>query len=171
MAKDDALMTSPNAFPSDALAEIVQPDALCGEEHLWVPQAENVALKPLCLSASGGYYVILMRMKGSGLLSRHRHASPAHGFVLKGEWHYLEQDWHATAGTYVFEPPGGTHTLAVPQGVEEMISLFHVSGSVLYVDEDGEVTGYDDVFTRIERCRRHYEAVGLGLDYVKQFIR
>jgi hypothetical protein len=27
------------------------------------------------------------------------------------------------------------------------------------------------VFTKIEAARRHYEEIGLGADYVKQFIR
>ena len=40
-----------------------------------------------------------------------------------------------------------------------------------YVDEQGKHTGYEDVFTKIEMCRRHYVAVGLGADYIDQFIR
>jgi 2,4'-dihydroxyacetophenone dioxygenase len=31
--------------------------------------------------------------------------------------------------------------------------------------------GYEDVFTKIEMCNKHFEAVGLGADYTKQFIR
>jgi len=41
----------------------------------------------------------------------------------------------------------------------------------MYVDQDGNSTGYDDVFTRIERYREHFEKVGLGADYVKTFMR
>jgi quercetin dioxygenase-like cupin family protein len=37
-----------------------------------------------------------------------------HAFTLRGEWHYLEHDWIAKTGDYVFEPPGETHTLVVP---------------------------------------------------------
>jgi hypothetical protein len=40
-----------------------------------------------------------------------------------------------------------------------------------YVDPWGEHQGYEDVFTKIENCRAHYEEVGLGGDYVDQFIR
>jgi hypothetical protein len=40
-----------------------------------------------------------------------------------------------------------------------------------YVDPYGEVLGYEDVFTKIDLCRTHYEKVGLGADYVDQFIR
>jgi hypothetical protein len=35
----------------------------------------------------------------------------------------------------------------------------------------GHCTGYDDVFTRIDKCRRHYASVGLGDTYIDQFIR
>jgi hypothetical protein len=52
-----------------------------------------------------------------------------------------------------------------------MITLFQVNGAMIYVDPDGKAVGYDDVFTRIERCRAHYAEIGLGADYVDQFIR
>jgi hypothetical protein len=41
---------------------------------------------------------------------------------------------------------------------------------MIYVDPYGKQTGYEDVFSKIELCRKHYNAVGLG-DYVDQFIR
>ena len=59
----------------------------------------------------------------------------------------------------------------VDEGVEEMITLFQVNGVMLYVDPDGAVLGYEDVFTKIDLCRAHYTKVGLGADYVDQFIR
>jgi len=107
----------------------------------------------------------------SGVLSRHRHPQPVHGYVIKGRWRYLEHDWVAQDGGYVYEAPGETHTLVVDEGVEEMITLFQVNGVMIYVDPDGAVLGYEDVFTKINLCRAHYEKVGLGVDYVDQFIR
>jgi quercetin dioxygenase-like cupin family protein len=98
-------------FPKDALDEIVIPNAIPTDERLWVPQAENVWFRPLCLNRSQGYWMNLLRVRKSGVLSRHRHPQPVHGFVLKGRWHYLEHDWVAEEGGYVFEPPGETHTL------------------------------------------------------------
>ena len=92
-------------------------------------------------------------------------------FVLKGEWRYLEHDWVATEGSYAYEAPGETHTLVVDPHVEEMITLFQVNGAMIYVDPDGKATGFDDVFTRIEKCRAHYSNNGLGAEYVDQFIR
>ncbi len=158
-------------FPPDALAEIVVPKAVPEDERIWVPQAENVHFRPLCLNRSQGYWVNLLRVRKAGVLSRHRHPLAIHGFVLKGRWHYLEHDWTAEEGGYVFEPPGETHTLVVPDDVEEMITFFQVNGVMYYVDPYGKPLGYEDVFTKIELCRKHYTDVGLGEDYVEQFIR
>ncbi len=77
----------------------------------------------------------------------------------------------ATAGSYVFEPPGETHTLVVDEGIEEMITFFNISGCMIYVDEQGRQTGFEDVHTKIDMCRKHYAKVGLGEDYVDSFIR
>ena len=52
-----------------------------------------------------------------------------------------------------------------------MITLFHVTGAYVYVDPDGKVLGIEDVFTKLEAARRHYEAVGLGKAYADRFIR
>ena len=42
---------------------------------------------------------------------------------------------------------------------------------MIYLDAAGRQTGYEDVFTKIEMCRAHYAAVGLGEDYVDRFVR
>ena len=92
-------------------------------------------------------------------------------YKIKGRWYYLEHDWVAETGSYIFEPPGETHTLTVPDDCSEMITLFTVHGALMYVDPQGQATGYDDVFTRIDKYRAHFEAVGLGADHVRQFMR
>jgi len=73
-------------------------NAIPADERLWVPQAENVWFRPLCLNVSQGYWMNLLRVRKSSVLSRHRHPNPVHGFVLKGRWHYLEHDWVAEEG-------------------------------------------------------------------------
>lgn len=158
-------------MPADCLSEIVVADAVPQDERLWVPQQENVWFRPLCLSASNGYWTSLLRVRQSGILSRHRHPQPVHGWVLRGSWRYLEHDWIASEGSYVFEAPGETHTLVVDDDVEEMITFFQVNGAMIYVDPDGKAVGYDDVFTKIELCRNHYADVGLGREFVDRFIR
>ena len=162
----------PIAAPIDMLPEIVRPDSLCeSDTREWVPVGEALYSRPLCLNVSEGYWLHLLWAKRSGFINRHRHSSPVHVFTLKGHWHYPEKDWVAGPGTYVFEPPGDTHTLKVPEGCPEMMFMANVKGTLLYVDERGAPTGYDDVFTRIDAARKHYATVGLGADYVRRFIR
>lgn len=144
---------------------------LDGDERDWAPQSKDVAFKPLILNVSQGYYINILRVRASGVLSRHRHSGPVHAFTLRGKWRYLEHDWVATAGDYAFEPPGETHTLVVPDDVDEMATLFHVTGNYTYVDPYGVALGYEDVFTKLENASRHYKSIGLGKDYVKRFVR
>ncbi|WP_318248256.1 2,4'-dihydroxyacetophenone dioxygenase family protein [Xinfangfangia pollutisoli] len=157
--------------PAGMRPDLVVPQAVPQDERLWVPQSENVWFRPLCLNVTAGYWMNLLRVRRSGVLSRHRHPAPVHAYVIKGSWRYLEHDWVATEGAWVFEPPGDTHTLVVDEDVEEMITLFNVNGCMYYVDPWGRNTGYEDVFTKIDMCRAHYAQVGLGADYVDQFIR
>lgn len=141
------------------------------DEREWVPQAPGVSFRPLMLNVSGGSYVNILRVRKSGVLSRHRHSGSVHAFTLRGSWHYLEHDWVARAGDYAFEPPGETHTLVVPDDVTEMMTLFHVTGGYTYVDPYGVATGYEDVFTKLDNVRRHYRDIGLGEDRVTALVR
>lgn len=81
----------------------------------------------------------LSRVRGGGVISRHRHPAPVHGFILKGSWRYLERDWLATEGSYIYEPPGDIHILVVDNDYDEMITLFHNTGAVIYCDEAGKL--------------------------------
>jgi 2,4'-dihydroxyacetophenone dioxygenase len=46
-----------------------------------------------------------MRVTRAGIIARHRHTGPVFAHILKGRWHYLEHDWVAEEGGFVFEPP------------------------------------------------------------------
>ena len=88
----------PDVFVGSALE-------LDGDEREWVPQSPTVAFRPLVLNVTQGYYINILRVRSSGVLSRHRHSGPVHAFTLRGRWHYLEHDWVASPGDYAFEPP------------------------------------------------------------------
>ncbi|KQN49763.1 cupin [Serratia sp. Leaf50] len=141
------------------------------DDNLWVPVTKTVSFKPLLLNTTGGYYINLLRVRQSGVLSRHRHSGGVHALVLKGRWYYLEHDWVAEEGSFAFEPPGETHTLFVPEGVDEMITWFHVQGGYTYVDPEGVAVGYEDVFTKLEMAREHYKKIGLPEEHIKNLIR
>ncbi|WP_046115412.1 2,4'-dihydroxyacetophenone dioxygenase family protein [Aquincola tertiaricarbonis] len=153
--------------------EIAMP-AVPEDERVWVPQAPLVWFRPLMFNTVTGGWCNLLRVRRAGVLSRHIHPSAVTGYVIKGAWRYLEHDWVAREGSFVYEPPGEIHTLVVDQaadGATEMITFFNIQGAMVYLDEDGRQTGYEDVHAKIAMCRQHYEAVGLGADYVDHLIR
>ena len=153
-----------------ALSDLVE-TAIPDDGRLWVPQSDTVDFRPLLFNTTNGEWINLLRVRGGGQLGRHRHASPVYGYVLKGTWRYLEHDWVAREGMFVYEPPGEIHTLVVEEGAGEMITLFHVLGSVIYYDENDHPISHDDVHVKLEMARTHYDQVGLGADFANQFIR
>jgi 2,4'-dihydroxyacetophenone dioxygenase len=144
---------------SQALPGFDLPDLQIAEEDLpWVPNGQGLAFKPLHYSPGAGWWVNLIRVERGGQISRHRHLGPVQGYVLQGAWRYLERDWKAQAGSYVWEPAGDVHTLEV-LGDETMITLFIVHGAIQYVDQNDNVIQQDDAHSRaqlyVEHCRRH----------------
>lgn len=155
---------SPDLVPELAIKAI--PD----DERIWVPQAPNLWFRPLLFDTVKGEWCNLLRVRKSGVLSRHLHPAPVYAYVIKGTWRYLEHDWIATEGSFVYEPPGEVHTLVVDKA-DEMITFFHVCGALLYVDENGKHVGHDDVHTKLRMCREHYAKVGLGEEHIRPLIR
>jgi 2,4'-dihydroxyacetophenone dioxygenase len=156
--------------------DMITPGALdldC-DERLWVPQGEHspgVEFRPLMFNPGAGAFVNLLRVRRSGIVSRHRHAGAVQAYTLRGRWHYLEYDWWAEVGSFAYEPPGDIHTLEVPEDCDEMITLFVTQGAYMYVDENFVTRGIEDVFSKLEKTREHYANVGLDLGLVDALIR
>ncbi len=158
--------------PSNKISDIFIQDSFSkDDDRLWIPLSPGRWSRPLCYNISQGYWVHLTKVIGGGFLSRHKHPAPVHGFVIKGSWRYLEHDWVAKEGSYLFEPPGEIHTLVVDEDCDEMITLFHNTGALIYCDESGNTIGSTDVFDRIEVARNHFIKAGLGENFIDQFIR
>ena len=156
---------------SSGIRDEIAVGAIPTDERVWVPQAADVWFRPLFLNTVSGQWCNLLRVRRSGVLSKHRHPGAVFGYVVRGRWRYLEHDWIAEEGSFVYEPPGEIHTLVVPDDCPEMITFFNISGAMIYIGADGVQNGYEDVFTKIDMCRKHYLECGLGGDYVDRFIR
>ena len=150
-------MTAVDAMQT--ILDLSLPDqAIQSDELPWVPQGDRVWFKPLRFDLANGRWVNLLKVTGQGRVNRHRHAGgQVLGYVMQGSWRYLEREWVARPGTFVYEPPGDIHTLVV-EGAEEMQTLFLLEGVIQYLDDDDNVISQDDVFTKLERylayCRR-----------------
>jgi quercetin dioxygenase-like cupin family protein len=162
---------APLILPTQGIQPEIAVGAIPDDERVWVPQAPDVWFRPLLLNTVTGGWCNLLRVRRAGILSRHRHPMAVVGYVIKGRWKYLEHPWTAEAGSFVYEPPGEIHTLTVPDDCAEMITFFNIAGAMIYVDADGRQIGYEDVWTKIDMCRAHYVATGLGATFVEQFVR
>ena len=81
--------------------------AVRGDERERVPAARpGECMRTLALDTIHGPRVNVQRMRTLGFISRHHHPAPVHGLVVKGSRRYLEPDWVATDGSYVFEAAG-----------------------------------------------------------------
>jgi len=84
-------------------------------------------------------------------------------------WRHLAHDRTAEHGSDAFEPAWETPAPHVADDVPERITPFHVTGGYTYVDPSGRAIGREDVFARIDTCRKHDADIGLGADDVQRF--
>jgi 2,4'-dihydroxyacetophenone dioxygenase len=143
-------------------------------DRVWVPYGEGVWFQPCYFNVtSGGFSVVLKGMPGSSL-GIHYHVGPVHGYTMRGYWRYLEHDWIAGPGTYIYEPAGEAHTLTITKdSPEPMLTIFVVEGGLVYLDkaENGGFKSYEDGFTLLELCRKHYRDVGLDAGQLDLLVR
>ena len=158
-------------FQADALPEIYVHNAAEGDKRLFVPFNETVASKPLWISPSQNRWADVLLAKSVGLVNRHYHPHEVFAYTISGKWGYLEHNWTATAGDFIYEHPGEAHTLVAYEHPDPMKVFFIVKGPVIWLDEEGASTGHFDVHDYIKMCREHYEQCGIGAGYVETLFR
>lgn len=102
----------------------------------------------------------IIRFSTGVQLPRHLHTGSVHAYTFSGRWRYLEYDWEATAGSFVHEPVGTTHTLRVE---EEAVAMFVTQGGFLWYDGRGRPAFYQDAASTLEECRAMLAKEGLDL--------
>jgi 2,4'-dihydroxyacetophenone dioxygenase len=144
------------------------------DDRLWIPYADGVWLQPCCFNVtSGGFSVFLKALPGAKL-GIHYHVGTVRGYTIRGHWRYLEHDWIARPGTFIYEPAGEAHTLVVADdSPEPALILFIVEGGLIYLNRaiDGSFGAYEDGFTILELCRKFYRERGLSVRELDQLIR
>ena len=130
----------------------------------WVPQGSNgVWFKPLRISVEQNRWTNLLKVTRHGVVNRHRHLSEVEGWVIQGSWHYVEHDWTAQPGDFIYEPMGDVHTLVADVADEQtpMITLFSIHGDIEYVDEDGDRLFIENAQSKLRRYLEHCESAGI----------
>jgi hypothetical protein len=93
---------------------------------------------------------------------------------MRGHWRYLEHDWVAKPGTFIYEPAGEAHTLVITEdSPEPALIMFVVEGALIYLDKptNGGLAAYEDGFTALELCRKYYRETGLDARELDLLIR
>ena len=93
---------------------------------------------------------------------------------MRGRWRYLEHDWVAKPGTFIYEPAGEAHTLIITaDSPEPALIMFVVEGGLVYLDKpvDGGVAAYEDGFTLLELTRKYYREAGLDVRELDLLVR
>ncbi|WP_156919982.1 2,4'-dihydroxyacetophenone dioxygenase family protein [Comamonas composti] len=158
-------------FKPDTQPESYVPDAATHDMRMYAPFTETVASRPLWISPQRNMWCDILLATSAGLVNRHYHPHEVFAYTISGQWSYLEHDWVATRGDFVYESPGEGHTLVAHEHEEAMRVLFIVKGPLIWLDRNGHADGYFDVHDYIAMCRTHYEAVGLGAAYVDGLFR
>jgi 2,4'-dihydroxyacetophenone dioxygenase len=158
-------------FQTHATPEAYVAGVPIDDERYFAPLSETVGTRPLWISPTQNRWCDILRSTGAGLVNRHYHPQQVFAFTISGKWGYLEHDWTATAGDFVYEAPGEAHTLVAYESDEPMLVHFNVTGPLIWLDEDGEPAGHFDVFDYIRLCQEHYEKVGIGADYIEKLFR
>lgn len=142
-------------------------EKLMAEEENWVPYIDGVHFIPLWFGTrSQPGFSNILRVQPGKQLNPHYHPSGVFGFTIKGTWHYLEHDWVANVGTFLWEPPGEAHTLVVPADAKEPMATYFVSlGGLVYLESMAHPVpvAYDDGFTLLDLAKIHYNNIGRDL--------
>jgi hypothetical protein len=133
-----------------------------------------VWIQPCSFNTSSGSFSLVLKALPGASLGVHYHVGSVHGYTLSGHWGYLEYDWTAKPGTFIYEPPGEAHTLVIrDDSPEPALIFFMIEGGLVYLDKpaDGGFAAYEDVFSALDFFRAGYREAGLNMEHLDQLIR
>ena len=113
-------------------------NAAIDDDRYYVPLSETVFSRPLWISPTQNRWCDILMAKRAGLVNRHYHPHQIFAYTISGKWGYLEHDWTATAGDFIYETPGESHTLVAYDHPDPMRVFFVVSAPLMWLDEDGQ---------------------------------
>ena len=128
-----------DVFKPDAKPEVHIANAATEDLRYYVPFSDTVSSRPLWISPSENRWADVLRADKPGLVNRHYHPHEVFAYTISGKWGYLEHDWIATAGSFVYETPGEGHTLVSYEHPDPMRVFFIVKGPLIWLDEGNSI--------------------------------
>jgi 2,4'-dihydroxyacetophenone dioxygenase len=134
----------------------IEPMYVADSEAEWIDFAELGDLSPVAPATGKGEtkrlwaipeenrVFAMMRMWPGMVSRRHLHRGPVTVYTVSGRWHYLEYDWIAEPGSFVYEPTGAIHTLEVLGDEPAIIYVDNTGNTVNYTDDGGVLDAKND---------------------------
>jgi quercetin dioxygenase-like cupin family protein len=123
------------------------------ESYPWfpfVPYTDKAFVKLLKVEPVSGTFVTLLRAPGDLVLPKHHHCGTVMVYTVKGQWKYLEHDWTAVKGSFVYETAATSHT-PVGVGSDEIITLNIQVGDSLFMDDKDNILAVENWKTVLKR--------------------
>lgn len=110
------------------------------DELPYVTLMQGLEFKLLQVNMDTGLWVVQTRFAAGLTIPRHKHTGHVYAVTFSGSWQYLEYPEVKTAGSYLYEPAGSTHTLHVPASNTEPTEVwFAINGANLNLDENQNI--------------------------------
>ena len=134
----------------------------------FTPYSEDVKIKLLRADPVTGQMCVILAAPGGTGLGVHKHYGSVILYTIKGGWRYLEHDWVARAGDFVYEPAGSSHTFQVEPG-ETTEAFIIVEGALQFLDDQGNSLAIEDWHSMYGRYLAYCEEEGIDALDVMHF--
>lgn len=126
--------------------------------------APGIHIQMLRVDLERGEWVFLATLAPGVELPLHYHTGRAQVWTIQGRWEYKEYpDQPQTAGSYLFEPGGSTHTFFTPEdNTEDTVTLAWIEGAQVSFNEDGTFHSVMDAVTLQHLIETAEAAAGTG---------
>ncbi|WP_224082690.1 2,4'-dihydroxyacetophenone dioxygenase family protein [Cupriavidus laharis] len=122
--------------------------------HPFLPYATDVFIKVLKVDPVRGEWITLLKAPADVKLPKHHHSGTVMVYTISGQWRYLEHDWVAGPGSFVYETAGTQHTPA-GDSKGEVITLNIVQGDWSLIGPEGQVLAIENWKTVVKRYLDH----------------
>jgi quercetin dioxygenase-like cupin family protein len=140
--------------------ETLHLDSAALPEVPFIPYSEHVTIKLLRIDRASGQLSLILKGPPGAQIGRHKHYGSVTLYTISGAWRYLEHDWIARAGDFIFETASSSHTF-VTEGDEQVEVFAIVEGALEFQDDDGNPIAIEDWQSMHERYLAYCEEQGI----------
>jgi quercetin dioxygenase-like cupin family protein len=123
--------------------ETLHLDSSALPEVPFIPYSEDVKIKLLRIDRASGQLCLILKGPPGARIGRHKHYGSVILYTISGAWRYLEHDWIAREGDFIFETASSSHTF-VTEGDEQVEVFVIVDGALEFQDDDGNPMAIED---------------------------